>query len=29
MTSVQDLLDFIVPVEKSGIFLIGLPLYVT
>jgi hypothetical protein len=29
MTSVQDLLAFIVSVEKSGIILIGLPLYVT
>jgi hypothetical protein len=27
--SVQDLLAYIVPVEKSGIILIGLLLYVT
>ena len=29
MTSAQDLLAFIVSVEKSGVILIGLPLYVT
>ena len=29
MMSVQDLLAFIVSGEKSGIILIGLPLYVT
>jgi hypothetical protein len=29
MTSVQDLLAFIVTGEKSGIILICLPLYVT
>ena len=29
MTSAQDLLAFIVSGEKSGIILIGLPLYVT
>ena len=29
MTSVQDLLAFIVSVEKSGVILIGLLLYVT
>jgi hypothetical protein len=29
MTSVQDLLAFIVPGEKSGVILIGLPLYDT
>jgi hypothetical protein len=29
MTSVQDLLAFIVSGEKSGIILIGLPLHVT
>ena len=29
MTSAQDLLPFIVSGEKSGITLIGLPLYVT
>ena len=29
MTSVQDLLGFIVSGEKSGVILIGLPLYVT
>ena len=29
ITSVQDLLAFIVSSEKSGIILIGLPLYVT
>jgi hypothetical protein len=29
MTSVQDLLVFRVSVEKSGVSLIGLPLYVT
>ena len=29
ITSVQDLLVFIVSVEKSGEILIGLPLYVT
>jgi hypothetical protein len=29
MTSAQDLLVFIVPGEKSGVILIGLPLYVT
>jgi hypothetical protein len=29
ITSSQDLLDFIVSGEKSGIVLIGLPLYVT
>jgi hypothetical protein len=28
-TSVQDLLAFIVSGEKSGVILIGLPLYVT
>jgi len=29
MTSVQDLLAFIVSGEKSGVILIGVPLYVT
>ena len=29
MTSAQDLLGFIVFGEKSGVILIGLPLYVT
>ena len=29
ITSVQALLPFIVSVEKSGVILIGLPLYVT
>ena len=29
MTSVQDLLTFIVSVKKSGGILIGLPLYFT
>jgi hypothetical protein len=29
MTSDQDLLSFIVWVEKSGVILIDLPLYVT
>ena len=29
MTSVQDLLVFIVSVKKSGVILIGLFLYVT
>ena len=29
VTSVQDLLAFIVSGEKSGVILIGLPLYVT
>ena len=29
ITSVQDLLAFIVSGEKSGVSLIGLPLYVT
>jgi hypothetical protein len=29
MTSSQDLLSFILPGEKSGVILIGLPLYVT
>jgi hypothetical protein len=29
MTSAQDLLAFIVCGEKSGVILIGLPLYVT
>ena len=29
MTSVQDLLAFIVSGEKSGVILIGMPLYVT
>jgi hypothetical protein len=29
ITSVQDLLTFIVSCEKSGLILIGLPLYVT
>jgi hypothetical protein len=29
ITSVQDLLAFIVSGEKSGVTLIGLPLYVT
>ena len=29
ITSVQDLLDFIVSREKSGVIPIGLPLYVT
>jgi hypothetical protein len=29
ITSVQDLLAFLVSGEKSGIILIGLPLYVT
>ena len=28
-TSVQDLFTFIVSGEKSGVILIGLPLYVT
>jgi hypothetical protein len=28
ITSVQDLLAFIVPGEKSGVILIGLPLFV-
>ena len=28
MTSAQDLLAFIVSGEKSGVILIGLPLYV-
>jgi hypothetical protein len=28
MTSVQELLAFIVSGEKSGVILIGLPLYV-
>ena len=28
-TSIQDLLAFMVSIEKSGIILIGLPLYVT
>jgi hypothetical protein len=28
-TSVQDLLTFIISGEKSGVILIGLPLYVT
>ena len=27
MTSVQDLLAFIVSCEKSGVILIGMPLY--
>jgi hypothetical protein len=29
ITSVQDLLAFIVSGEESGVILIGLPLYVT
>ena len=29
ITSVQDLLAFIVSGEKSGVILIGVPLYVT
>ena len=29
IASVQDLLTFIVSGEKSGVILIGLPLYVT
>ena len=29
MTSAQDLLAFMVSGEKSGVILIGLPLYVT
>ena len=29
ITSAQDLLAFIVSWEKSGVILIGLPLYVT
>ena len=29
ITSVQDLLAFIISGEKSSVFLIGLPLYVT
>ena len=29
ISSVQDLLAFIVSGEKSGVILIGLPLYVT
>ena len=29
ITSVQDLLAFIVSGEKSGVILIGLPVYVT
>jgi hypothetical protein len=29
VTSVQDLLAFIISVEKSGVILIDLPLYVT
>jgi hypothetical protein len=29
MTSAQDFLAFRVSVEKSGVILIGLPLYVT
>ena len=29
ITSVQDLLAFIASGEKSGVILIGLPLYVT
>ena len=29
ITSVQDLLAFMVSGEKSGVILIGLPLYVT
>ena len=29
MISVQDLLAFLVSGEKSGVILIGLPLYVT
>ena len=29
ITSVQDLLAFIVSGEKSGVIVIGLPLYVT
>jgi hypothetical protein len=29
MTSSQDLLTFIVSGEKSGVILIGLPIYVT
>jgi hypothetical protein len=29
ITSVQDLLAFIVSGDKSGVILIGLPLYVT
>ena len=29
MTSAQDIMAFIVSGEKSGVILIGLPLYVT
>ena len=29
MTSAQDLLAYIVSAEKSGVILIGLPLYFT
>jgi hypothetical protein len=29
MTFAQDLLAFIVSIEKIGVILIGLPLYVT
>ena len=29
MTSAQDLMAFIISGEKSGVILIGLPLYVT
>jgi hypothetical protein len=29
MTSAQDLLAFIISGKKSGIILIGLPLYIT
>ena len=28
-TSIQDLLAFMVSIEKSGVILVGLPLYVT
>ena len=28
ITSVQDLLTFLIPDDKSGVILIGLPLYV-
>jgi hypothetical protein len=29
ITSVQDVLDYIISGEKSGVILIGLPIYVT
>jgi hypothetical protein len=29
MTSAQDLLAFIISGDKSGVILIGMPLYVT